>query len=90
LGHIVSHEGIKVDPNETLKNLRGFVGLMSYYQKFVKDYGRIATPLKTLLKKDAFSWTQEVTQDFEKLKEVMCRTLILATHDFTIFFYCGV
>jgi hypothetical protein len=52
----------------------------------IKDYGRIATPLKTLLKKDAFSWTQEVTQDFEKLKEVMCRTLILATHDFTIFF----
>jgi hypothetical protein len=52
LGHIVSHEGVKVDPNKiksmmewpipkTLKNLRGFLGLMGYYHKFVKNYGQI-------------------------------------------------
>ena len=50
LGHIVSHEGVKVDPNKikakmkwtipkTLNNLRGFLGLMGYYHKFVKNYG---------------------------------------------------
>jgi hypothetical protein len=68
LGHIVSHEGVKVDPNKiksmmawpipkTLNNLRGFFGLTGYYHKFVHNYGRIKTPLTTLTKKDAFSWT---------------------------------
>ena len=82
MGHIVSHEDVKVDPNKikammdwlipkTLKNLRGFLGLTGYYRKFVRNYGRITTPLKTLTKKDAFSWTPEETKAFEQFKEVM-------------------
>jgi hypothetical protein len=94
LGHIVSHECVKVDPNKikammdwsipkTLKNLRGFLGLKGYHHKFVWNYGRITTPLMTLTKKDAFSWTLEETKDFEQLKEVMCKAPILTTPDFT-------
>jgi hypothetical protein len=66
LGHIVSHEGIKVDPNKikdmmecpipkTLKDLRGFLDLMEYYRKFVRNFRQIVAPLTTLLKNDAFS-----------------------------------
>ena len=66
LGHIVSHDGVKADPNKikaikewriptTLRHLRGFLGLTGYYRNFVKNYGRIAAPLTTLLKKYAFS-----------------------------------
>ena len=66
LAHILSHEGVKVDPNKiksikewkfptTIKKLRGFLGLRGYCHKFVKNYGRIAAPLTKLLKKDAFS-----------------------------------
>jgi hypothetical protein len=94
LGHIVSHEGVKVDPNKittmmdwtipkTLKNHRGFLGLTGYYRKFVQNYGRIVAPLTALTKKDAFSWTLEATKAFEQLKEVMCKSPILTTPDFT-------
>jgi hypothetical protein len=94
LGHIVSHEGVNVDPNKikammdwsipkTLKNLRGFLGLTGYYCKFVQNYGRIVAPLIALTKKDAFSWTPEATKAFEQLKEVMCKALVLTTPDFT-------
>ena len=79
LGHIVSHEGVKVDLNKiksikewkvttTIKELHGFLKLTWYYRKFVKNYGRIGAPLKKLLKKDAFSWTLEVIKAFEHLK----------------------
>jgi hypothetical protein len=68
---------------KTLKNLRGFLGLIGYYHKFFKNYGQIGTPLTMLLKKEEFSWTQEATKSFEKLKEAMCTTLLLATSDFT-------
>ena len=90
MGHFVSHEGVKVDPNKmdwlipkTLKNLRGFLGLICYYRKFVRNYGRKAAPLTTLTKKDAFSWTPEATKCFEQLKEVMLKSLILTTPDVT-------
>jgi hypothetical protein len=66
LGHILFHEGAKLDHNKikvvrewpipkTLKNLRGLLGLLGYYCKFVKNYGQIAAPLTTLLKKEEFS-----------------------------------
>jgi len=94
LGHIVSHEGVKVDPNKikammdwpipkTLNNLRGFLGLTGYYHKFVQHYGWIEAPLMTLTKKDAFSWTPKETKAFEKLKEVMWKAPVLTTLAFT-------
>ena len=94
MGHIVSHEGVKVDPNnikammelsipKTLKNLRGFLGLTSYYRKFVRHYGRIEAPLTSLTKKDAFSWNPKETKSFEQLKEAMCKDPVLNTPDFT-------
>ena len=69
LEHIVGRNGISPDPAKiekikhfpeltTIKELRGALSLFSYYQKFVKDFSRIAKPLLMLLKKDtSFIWT---------------------------------
>jgi hypothetical protein len=43
-----------VDSWPTLKTLRGFLGLVSYYRKFIANYGDIVRPLTTLLECDAF------------------------------------
>jgi hypothetical protein len=53
-------------------------------------YGQITTPLTTLSKKEAFSWTQARTKYFENLKEAMCTTHVLATLEFTKNIYYGV
>ncbi len=50
----------------TLKSLKGFLGLRGYYRKFIKDYGAIATPLTTLLKKYVFGWNEKVKEAFER------------------------
>ena len=57
--------------------------MTGYYRKFVKNYGRIAAPLTTLINKDLFSWTPDTTKDFEHIKEAMCQAPVLATPDFT-------
>jgi hypothetical protein len=82
LGHIVGKVGVRVDPKNieamqdwpcpnTLKILRGFMGLTRYYRKFVKNYGNIVAPLTT----DHFH--------FLTLKETTCTTPVLTLTDFT-------
>jgi hypothetical protein len=94
LGHLVGKDGIRVDPKKieamqdwprpkTLKILHGFLGLIGYYRKFVKNFGKIAAPLTALLKKNSFTWTPTAAQDFQTLKMAMCTTLVLALPDFT-------
>ncbi len=80
LGNIVSHDGISVDPRKTaavqdfpklvdLKSLRSFLGLASYFQRFVPGFSRIAGPLYALTRKDAlFVWTDHTQRAFETLK----------------------
>jgi hypothetical protein len=75
LGLLVGKAGVRVDPKKieatqdwahlkTLKSLCGFLGLAGYYHKFVKNYGKIASPLTTLLKKNSFSWTPTTARAF--------------------------
>jgi hypothetical protein len=100
LGHLVGKVGARVDPKKieamqdwphpkTLKILCGFLGLTCYYHKFVKNYGKIMTPLTALLKKNSFTWTPTTVEAFQTLKMAMCTTPVLSLLDFTKNFVLG-
>ncbi|KAJ9547026.1 hypothetical protein OSB04_019569 [Centaurea solstitialis] len=68
LGHVVNQDGIMVDPAKisavmqwgipkTPSEIRSFLGLAGYYQRFIQDFSNIALPLASLTKKSAaFNW----------------------------------
>ena len=71
MGHVVSNEGIKVDPTKiaavlnwerprTPTEVRSFMGLAGYYRRFVYDFAKIATSLiKLTRKKEKFIWNDQ-------------------------------
>jgi len=94
LGHIVGKDGLKPDPKKiekvkkievpkTVRDIRSFLGLCSYYRKFVKGFSKIAKPLNELLKKDKeFLWGEKQQEAFEILKEKLIEHPILIYPDF--------
>ena len=90
LGHVITAEGISMDPEKinsiknfptprSLTDVRSFVGLASYYRRFIKNFSSIAEPLTRLTKKEeAFKWTGRQAAAFETLKDRLMNEPILA------------
>jgi len=65
-----------------LREVRSFVGLCSYYRRFVKDFARISSPLHALTKKNAsFQWDDECQEAFKALKGALTSAPVLAMPD---------
>jgi hypothetical protein len=95
LGHIISGQGVATDPSkikyiiewkqaQTMKQLRGFLGLTGHYRRFIKGYASICQPLYLALKKDNFNWGPEQMAAFEQLKQIMSRPPLLRLPNFSI------
>ena len=90
LGHIISTEGIKPDPAKTRQvenyphptdatKVRQFVGLASFYRRFIPNFATVAAPLHYLTKKNVvFCWTPECEDAFQKLKKLLVTAPVLA------------
>ena len=73
---------------KNLRELRGFLGLASYYRKFIEKFSSIAKPMNQLLKKDKdYQWNDACQNSFEILKDRLIKALILRYPDFTKPFY---
>ncbi|GJU57266.1 putative reverse transcriptase domain-containing protein [Tanacetum coccineum] len=89
LGHIVSTEGITMDPAKVeaitkwprptyVTEVRSFLGLAGYYRGFVEGSSRLALPLtKPMRKGEKFVWNEEREKIFEELKQRLISTPIL-------------
>ena len=89
LGHIVSEEGILVDPRKIevviewkpLRNVTKvhcFLGLAGYYRRFVKGFSMIAGSMTRLLQKNVrFEWSEKCQASFEKLKAFLTEASVL-------------
>ncbi|XP_048484046.1 uncharacterized protein LOC125490066 [Plutella xylostella] len=95
LGHIIGEHGVKPNPEKikavseypipnSPKDIKSFLGLVSYYRRFIPDFSKLAKPLTSLLKKDVpFKWQNDQQLAFESLKTKLISAPILAYPDFT-------
>ena len=94
LGHVISEEGISIDPRKVKAvaewpvpkdktEVRSFLGLASYYRRFVKGFSKIAAPMTNLLndKGNAIDWTPECDLSFQTSKSLLTQTPVLTIMD---------
>jgi len=55
---------------KNLTELKGFLGLYTYYRWYVKGFSQLTTPLTEFMKKGAFSWFGEANEIFNRLKNL--------------------
>ena len=99
VGYVITEEGIMTTDDKvksvrewhkpkTVKELRSFIGFVSYYNKFIKNFSEVTKPLQEIMKIGAkkhgkvitkrtsknvtVEWTIESNEEFEKLKTLLC------------------
>lgn len=95
LGYLVSDKGVRPDPNKVapvmnfprprdVSQVRSFMGICSYYRRFIRDFAKIAEPLIALTRRSevGFQWTDEAEAAFKQLKECLTSPPVLGYPQF--------
>jgi hypothetical protein len=93
LGHIISNGRISVDPAKvkeimawsiptTVTEIRSFLGLAGYYQRFIEGFSKIAKSMTLLLEKGReFKWDEKCQESFDQLKKRLMSPPVLVMLD---------
>ena len=89
LGHVVTKNGISIDPGKvdavsnwmrpnTVIEIQSFLGLASYYKRFIDGFFKIALPMTKLTQKMVkFEWSNDCERSFQELNNRLVTTPIL-------------
>jgi hypothetical protein len=93
LGHVISSEGITVDPSKvrdvldweppkSVHEVWSFLGLAGYYRRFIPNFSKISKPIIELLKNGTkYVWSKECDEAFQTLKKLLTTSPVLAQPD---------
>ena len=93
VGHIISAEGLKPDPEKvsamkemppptTKEDVLRFLGSIQYLAKFLPMVAEVETPPRELTKRDVlFHWDAPQAEAFQRLKDLCCTAQVLAYYD---------
>jgi hypothetical protein len=102
LGHVISPEGMTVDPGKvrdvldwkppmSVTQVHNFLGLAGYYRWFILNFSKITKPITELLKKgNKYVWSKKCDEAFKTLKKLLATSPVLAQPDIAKSFdvYC--
>lgn len=99
LGYIVEGgQGIRTDPDKvstmvnyprptTTTEIKRFIGLCSWYRRFIGNFSSLVSPINDLLKgkkkKSSIEWTPEAQSSFENIKNALIAAPVLCSPDFS-------
>lgn len=90
LGHIITSNGllpdqdhinavIKASAPSDMVTLRSFLGLVSWYSKFLPNFATIVAPMRACISdKNTFTWTPTAQKSFEEIKQLLVASPVLA------------
>lgn len=95
LGYLIEPDGLKTDPQKvepiinypiptSAKQVRRFVGMTSWYRRFIVNFSDLSAPITELTKHKKFVWTEEANLAFLKLKSALVSAPVLSNPNYEL------